>query len=582
MSKPILTIADFQQGITYDETENTQNGFNDLSNIDIKSTLGIAQLSNLFVDCWANDFVPTNKMIEYSVLPDIALSWTTSSFLLSRGAWSSWRVYTFDSLSKSINLFYTSNSWNWVPIFSDMAIFQNRLFYPNDKSEIRSIWLWTSWQIDCILWNWTTTVALTDPFWNKIQPVDQSFVWGILNIWNTWTLVYDAVNIVSISWSNITLAWTIWAWTYKGYITAPVTGVKNSAWVTTAMSTPNKTAQYRPLIEFNWRLYVWDWDYIYNLDNTMTVWNTTQAQGAISIWSNYVVKQFEQIGGLMYILADEYNQNYNNTFFNLGGQPRSKLYIYDWVSDWFSSIIDIWAHCYWIKVAENRIYATIQSWNMDWVLFTYFNGSDFPTLAKFQVDNPNCPINCISYDRGRFFVTVNSFNASNQFQKWYIFTYAAYAIESMSVSKEYESPVWSTYQLHGIDYLKQSKQPLLLFFDEKSWNTSYLKYRDETKFVASGTIQTQKYEITWNQFWQLVRWVQVNCKELMPTNTTITIKWRWDEETSFSTLTGTITSANQNAMIWGINRRYKKIQIQVILATSDWLNTPKPVKIMLF
>jgi hypothetical protein len=37
MSKPIFKIEDFSQGISYDETENTLNGFNDLQNIDLKN-----------------------------------------------------------------------------------------------------------------------------------------------------------------------------------------------------------------------------------------------------------------------------------------------------------------------------------------------------------------------------------------------------------------------------------------------------------------------------------------------------------------------------------------------------------------
>lgn len=42
--KPILSIDDFSQGITYDETENTVVGFNDLQNIDLKNINGVAML----------------------------------------------------------------------------------------------------------------------------------------------------------------------------------------------------------------------------------------------------------------------------------------------------------------------------------------------------------------------------------------------------------------------------------------------------------------------------------------------------------------------------------------------------------
>lgn len=585
MPKPIFKIDDFSSWISYDETESILNGFNDLSNIDIKTTLGVAQLSKSFSNYWTTTFTPTNKLIEYTFLPDILSNNTTGAFVLSREWWPNARIYAIDTATKAISLFYSSWSWTGCPLYSDMAIFNNRLFYPNDKTEIRSIWLWTTWKDYAISTDWTANVQIVSPNNFKLQPLDQSLVWWQLYVYYPWSW-YSNYTITAIVWQQITCSSTVpTTWAYKWYIINTITWVKNSSWITTTLPTANKTTKYRPMIDFNSKLYVWDWDMIYSLDSTMTNWKVNNWDWAISVWTDYIVKQFEQIGWYMYILADKYNENYYNDFNSITWQSNSKLFIRDWTSAWFSNIINIWSHCYWIKVAENRIYAVLQSSVLDWVLFTYFNGSDFPTIAKFKIDNPNCPVNCITYDRWRFFVAVNWYTWTTLMQAT-IFSYNANAVETPTVSKEYEVLLWpywnNSYQLYWLDYLREATTPLMLYFDWRySDDGTAIKYRNNSLFTSQWTIQTQKYEITPNQFWVLAKWVQLNFKEIMNSNCSVEVWYKWDESSTFIKL-WTLTSTNQNEVLYWINERFKKIQFNIILKTSDSTYTPKIVKISIY
>ena len=49
MPKPLFVIKDFSHGITYDETENTLDGFSDVVNIDLKNINGGAVLGENYV-----------------------------------------------------------------------------------------------------------------------------------------------------------------------------------------------------------------------------------------------------------------------------------------------------------------------------------------------------------------------------------------------------------------------------------------------------------------------------------------------------------------------------------------------------
>lgn len=88
-------------------------------------------------------------------------------------------------------------------------------------------------------------------------------------------------------------------------------------------------------------------------------------------------------------------------------------------------------------------------------------------------------------------------------------------------------------------------------------------YRNNSAYCTFGHIITQKYEITPNQFGQLIRGVQLNFKETMTSDSSVAVYYKADEDSSF-TLIGTLTSANQNMVLYGIMKRMKKIQLDLV------------------
>lgn len=260
--------------------------------------------------------------------------------------------------------------------------------------------------------------------------------------------------------------------------------MKRADGTTLSLTLPNASVHYRPMINFINNLYIGDGQTICQLDNLKATFNTTGANGSINVGQNYTVKQFEQIGGYMYILADNYNSMIDSDFDNIP-KVNSKLLIWDGISNEFSNIIDIGAHCYSIKAIENKIYALIDSGKNDGVLFTYFNGSDFPTIAKLQTPYARCPVNSIAYDRGRFYFAVNEYDVNSAFQSANIYSYSSYAVEPPCVTKDYYIASTDTkYRIYGIDFVKTGTSSTLLMFDNASGLTgSYIKSRSTTSYM---------------------------------------------------------------------------------------------------
>jgi hypothetical protein len=320
---------------------------------------------------------------------------------------------------------------------------------------------------------------------------------------------------------------------------------------------------------------------ICSLDSTLTNWKTTNWDWAISLWYWYTAKQIVQIGNYMYILADNINSYNNNSVWYDVLDPNSKLYIWDWTSVWFNQIIDIWTQCFCIRVAENRIYALLKSNKWDWALFTYFNWSDFPTIWKIQLTNIACPISNLSYDRWRFYILANWVD-----KDWVticaMYSYSAYAIEKPCMFKNYQITNWVLYWISFTQNNNTADRELLISINNNDWTWwgYHTQRRNLNRYLAQWIIQTQKYEITTEQFWQLVKWIQVNFKETMY-SCTVDLWYKWDENTNFIQL-WTLTPTNQNDVLYWINDRFKKIMLNIVLKSTNSSYTPKIVKISLY
>jgi hypothetical protein len=530
-----------------------------------------------FTNIWSEYFLDnvSNTSKTYWVFSDV--------FYVKSNWWVAlWRYNTF---ANTFTSFWT-DTWFKTPEYWETKVFNDRLFYCSYSWRIASMYMWNTGQIQAIQWDWTTTITIvTDIAGNVAKQFTSAIVWWtlVLSNWSSYTI--SSVNV----WSQtMVLSSTLASWTYYWYAYFQnINWVTKDDWTTTYMGLPKQWLHYKPMADFNSMLYIWDGDLICSLDSNLSKWGTTPGwvNPCISVWTWYTVKKIEQIGGYMYILADNISvYDYNNYSPTIWNNYNSKLYIWDWTSIGFNNIINIWTYCFDIKVIENKIYALLNSKKLDWSLFTYFNGSDFPTIAKIQLDNPKARVWCIAYDRWRFYFQIYWVSRTDATQWTRIFSYSAYANETPCVVNNYYNSS-NNLENNFIEFINRwysgtwaPKSELLSHW--LTW-TSNIYVRDEYGYLPSWTIQTQKYEITFDQFWKLVKWVQLNFKEIMNSACSVEVWYKWDESSTFVKL-WTLTSTNQNDVLYGINERFKKIQFNIVLKTSNSIYTPKIVKISVY
>ncbi len=597
MTKPILEIKDFSAGITYDETDIVTDGFDDLINIDVKTKLWVATISHDYTASssgWSfGQIYPTNSAVEYSLLPDITGIWVQNAQSFYLDSTTKTRILMLNQSAltggSAISLLWNNAGAVDYPIKSEIKLFNNRLIFPTWARSISSIGLWSSGTYNSIWGNGTTTIDIqANGVGYAFQSLLKYMEGGTLYWWDGsayQSVTITSITVVSPTRSTVVISSAIPSGNYYGYAICPVNGwiKKDDGTTLTTTTLPNGGNVYKPMIAFGNNLYIGDGKTICQVDNLISTFNTTAANGSLQVGNGYTVKQIESIGSYMYILVDEFASEYYSFSSVVPINARSRLLIWDGKSNQFQNDIDIGVQCYGIKAIENKIYGVIDSAHQDGVLFSYFNGSDFPTIAKFKVPYAQCPVNCIAYDRGRFLIGVNEYNKSNAFQYAYVFSYASYAIDVPTVTKAYSYQSTQSYDIiKGMDFYKKWAFPIqmkysgqypmqFLQFNIPSVNDLYQQY---------AVIQSQNYEVTGDQFGQLVRGIQIVCKSTIPTWSFIQVKYRGDQETSYTTLPTTITSVNQNVVLWGINRRYQKMSFQVIM----WWNgtwTPDIVKILL-
>lgn len=594
MPKPLFVIKDFWQGITYDETENTLDGFSDVVNIDLKNINGGAVLGENFVQTsWGGAFLWSNNPVNWNIDIHTIAEWGSSNVFAPRSPTLAvtGQIYSYNGNTKTWSVFKNKVLTTEPPIFHEIATFNGSLVYSAWVGSIGSCYGWTSGSNQQIgVTNGSANVTLLTWFWQQL--FSKRMVWGTLYLWNGSAYVaYTVLSFTDSTHITLTTNYTGSTTQTKGYLyNFTDSWFLNELWTVTACSLPNGTTLYRPMIEKDWQLYVWDGDRICTLNSTMTNWQTTIGSGAISLGADWTAKQIQKIWGYLYILADNMNEAYYNSQ-TLGQAPlqnQSRLYIWDGSSQGFANIIECGSHCYCIRAIENRIYALIKSNKWDGALFTYFNGADFPTIGKIQLWNITCPLSNLAYDRGKFFIVANGKDKETVTQNT-LHVFGSYAVEKMCMYKSYQN---SSGAINGVCYIKDESDgsdvastngglwPILMINQDLASGDKMLR-RSAAWFLASGYLVTQKYEMTYNQFWQLMKGVQLNFKEVLPSWCTAEVWYRGDESTTFVKL-WTLTSLNQNNVLYGIYNRYKKIQLQIWLKSATGNTTPKLIKIIAY
>jgi hypothetical protein len=273
--KPIFSIDDFSQGISYDETENTVNGFNDLEQIDLKNINGVAMLSNDYHNAFStSNFVNTNHFTEKKLIPDVAFAGNSQIFgLKADSSTGCATVYIGNTYPKTFEVLHTDTGGTGCPKYAESIVFQNRLFYPYDKTHMNSASLWTTGNVQGITANGTTTLNITNVSGAKIQTADKSLEGGTIYLWtgSAWT----TRTVTTYAALQFTVDSAVTTGSYYAYIVSPVANVKKADGTSTSLPTANQSTLYRPMADHNSKLYVGDADMIYSLDSTLTNWKTT-------------------------------------------------------------------------------------------------------------------------------------------------------------------------------------------------------------------------------------------------------------------------------------------------------------------
>ena len=561
--------------MTPDDTTQSGVWFVELNQVDIKTELWVAQVTKKYELLSTITQPFKNKMVEFSY-KTLAESWWVTAIWFSGDG----NLYQINLATKALSLLSTSfttlGTYANTPTYSDIAFFQGRLFFPNSVNTLNSLRVWTSGQGTGVNSDGvSTTVSINHLLisWVSFDDIDKSLEGGILVARLAGTNYTRNIISVDNTAQTMELDSILPAWDYTAYAyNLSIWVVKNSSGTNIWIDTLRRQTSYRPMKEHNSKLFVWDGDMVYSLDSTCTLWKTTNWDQAISVGSDYVVKQIESDWNYLYILADNFQSHYINTAGSdfYVRSAKSKLYIWDWVSEWFSKIVDVGSHCFCIKEVDNVLYALLSPETNDGVLLTYFNGSDFPTVQRIRkqdastdvLQKPLAFVNSLDYDRGKFYIALNGIENGVETQTLYVLS--TYASEANGLYKEKEV---SGTQIRWVDILRTGINPLILYY------TSTGIYYRGTSMENTGYIITKIYDFTKYQYGELVKGVQLQFKETLPAGSLVRIYWKWDEESSFSSLFANITASNQNQILFGIMKRYRKLQLKVEL---QWVTAWSP------
>lgn len=586
--KPILTINDFVNGIVDDDTLATNSGFSELRGIDIKSELGVAKCASSFPTTLTG-IGTVNNFLNWDI--DTRVATADQGCLFASEHTNSWNFIKRLTLSAG----WTSSAWesyfgtwsNLQPIFWEIALFENRFMYSRGIDKIASVYGWTTWKQNGLSCNSGSTSISLISSWEYSENFNGFMDGGTIYIEDgAW--VYNAYGFTFVDATN----WTIspaYTWTngaHKWFLYK----ANNNWWsvdgtTTTNMNLTTKTSIFRPMVQMGAVFYVWDGSYVATLTSDW-VWRPQN----LNIGKNYTIKSFEVLNGYLYILADELSTDFNNNPLNsMNYGVRSKVFIWDWDPEnpaVNSTPLDCGGVAFAMKAAENRLWLAIKSFDQDDtdgdLIFWYFNGADFMTSKKLKLNKSNS-YNAsttlfvyprgIEYDKNKFYIGINASYTdttwtTNQSGIW---TFTTYWTDKRALS--YEFPLNDCSAVQNVKIMSNDSSSTLV----TSSASGFLK-NTQNRFDGAHLI-TQRYEITPNQYWQLVRAIDANFKESMPDGSYVDFYYRIDEDTSF-TYIGRMDSTNQNKPLFWINRRAKKVTIKCVF--KRWtVNTNSPKLIML-
>lgn len=590
--KPIISFDGFGRGTTDDRTTADNQWFAVLSGLDVKSNPWVMKLTRDFSELYQpstytnwgtfyNDKTVT-KVVSWTI-DNFSRAWTSANpspmnvygagggglgVAVRELVYDSTNQYNWRMLVSNPNFNGTSNSYqpDGQPYYPDIEVFQNRLVYPMGQSKLQSIYWYTTGNfalVSCT--NGSPTITLIEGAWD--QKILNST--GMISDGNTVNIPVTISGYTNTTTATLSSNFSGTTGNYRIALKKVSDGWLRDDNSVVSLALPNKTRMYRPMIVSGRQLYVGDWSKISKLSDD-GIWSSS----IIDVWSDFTIKKFTQVNGYIYILADKLVDKFSGIQDMRNPVSQSGIFVWDWTSKQVNNFIEIGTHCFAIEAFENKMYALLKQRDrndsQDGIAFAYYSGSDFPTIARLDADIafPNC----ISWERGRIFLWVS------RGEKPWIYTYSSFSNESGIV--QLEKPVWSGDYVYSVNISGLSAPTIFgglwQFFNTDVWSYSNGLYR------SSGFAESNWIEITPNQFWQMVRGVQMSFFQDLPTDSYCTIQYWVDGNPAYELL-GTINSSNMYEILLGMYVRPRKIRLKItVYSDSNHYYTPEISKISLF
>ena len=590
--KPIISWVGFGRGTTDDITTAYNQWFSLLSGIDVKSNPWVMKLTRDLSELYQPQFFTNGGTFYNDKIITKTVSWTIDNFsgagtpanpqpmnVYGAGGgglgvavrellYDSTNGYNWRMLVSNPNFNGTGNSYqpDGQPYYADMEVFQNRIVYPMGQTKLQSVYWYTTGNfaiVQCT--NWSNTITLTEGTWDQ-KILNAS---GYISDGYTWTYPCTISGYTNTTTATLSSNFSWTTGLYRISLKKISDGWLRDDNSVVALTLPNKTRMYRPMTVFWRQLYVADGSKISKLSDD-GLWSSS----IIDVWSDFTIKKFTQVNGYIYILADKFLDKFAWLSDMWTPTAQSVIFVWDGTSKQVNNFIEIGTHCHAIEAFENKLYAILKQRDrndtQDGLAFAYFTWSDFPTIARIDADVafPNC----IAWERGRIFI------GASRGEKWGIYTYSSYSNEAGSV--QLEKPISNSEYVYSVNIAWLSN-PNIFGALWHFFNTSYGSFTNWL-YRASGDFETNWIEISPNQFWQLVKGIQLSFLQDLPTDSKCEIRYALDGSPTYELL-GTIDSSNMYEILLGMYVRPRKIKIKgTIFSDTNHYYTPEITKIQLY
>lgn len=339
-------------------------------------------------------------------------------------------------------------------------------------------------------------------------------------------------------------------------------------------SFPANDAAWKPMKPFLDKLYIGDGRYISTLD-TAEVWDQT----ALTLPTGYRIRTMEVIGDRLAIAC-------GGDSLTSGGAEFSTVFFWDGTSDLYESKVEVDAigGIQAMKEVDNILYLFARNVappapaGID--LF-FYNGSDFELIktvnnAPGETDSVFMNRNAVAnYNNNLIFGTSRDSGGTSQLHGiWKWGRKNRNDPRSLILENLCSDGTESDVEIGAIKTIDN-----VYVFSNTTGSTNRVDVLSTTTANSNARMESQVYELNNDDQKTLIKGVKVFMRPLAA-STSAVVKYDIDESGSYTTL-GTITSTNQDNILYGIYKRGDTIRLRIEM-NSNGTDRPEIYKINLY